>query len=209
MLSWANRVSKNSFRRLVYIVGAHFIYCWITILYIVGAHLYLMLEHISIQSRYFTTHNCHMATTHNLINRTSGSMQDLVCFTAPRHGSAPKNSCLCVARILSYCYHCFLCDCLFMMFVLVTCFSVIYSPNRKNFLGLLEEIKAASWFYFCIFLPYVDYEDPATGDYLLILGSLVASMTWPRRYFSGGHQCMVRTSINLHKKLWPILDLFC
>ena len=48
--SWANRVSKNSFRRLVYIVGAHFIYCWITILYIVGAHLYLMLEHISIHS---------------------------------------------------------------------------------------------------------------------------------------------------------------
>ena len=95
-----------------------------------------------------------------------------------------------------------------MMFVLVTCFSVIYSPNRKNFLGLLEEIKAASWFYFSIFLPYVDYEDPATGDYLLILGSLVASMTWPRRYFSGGHQCMVRTSINLHKNLWPILDLF-
>ena len=46
--SWANRVSKNSFRRLVYIVGAHFIYCWITILYIVGAHLYLMLEHIFI-----------------------------------------------------------------------------------------------------------------------------------------------------------------
>jgi len=45
MLSWANRVSKNSFRRLLYIVGAHFIYCWITILYIVGAHLYLMLEH--------------------------------------------------------------------------------------------------------------------------------------------------------------------
>jgi len=45
--SWANRVSKNSFRRLLYIVGAHFIYCWITIIYIVGAHLYLMLEHIS------------------------------------------------------------------------------------------------------------------------------------------------------------------
>ena len=111
--SWANRVSKNSFRRLLYIVGAHFIHYWNTILYIIGAHLYLMLEHISIQSRYFTTHNCHMATTHNLINRTSGSMQDLVCFTAPRHGSAPKNSCLCVARILSYCYHCFLCDCLF------------------------------------------------------------------------------------------------
>ena len=103
--SWANRVSN--FRRFLYIIGAYFIHYWNTILYIVGAHLYLMLEHISIQSRYFTTHNCHMATTHNLINRTSGSMQDLVCFTAPRHGSAPKNSCLCVARILSYCYHCF------------------------------------------------------------------------------------------------------
>ena len=32
---------------------------------------------------------------------------------APRYGSVRKNSCLCVARILSYCYHCFLCDCLF------------------------------------------------------------------------------------------------
>jgi hypothetical protein len=28
-----------------------------------------------------------------------------------------------------------------------------------------------------IFLPYVDDEDPATGDYLLMLGSPVASMT--------------------------------
>jgi hypothetical protein len=30
---------------------------------------------------------------------------------------------------------------------------------------------------FLHFLPYVDDEDPATSDYLLILGSLVASMT--------------------------------
>jgi hypothetical protein len=126
-----------------------------------------------------------------------------VWFAAPRHESACKNSCLCVARILSYHYHCFLCDCMFMMFVLVTYFSVIYSPNRvsMNFLGLLEDIKVTSWFYFCIFLPYVDDEDPTTGDYLLILGSLVASMTWPTRYFFGGHQCMVRTSINLQKKI--------
>jgi hypothetical protein len=57
-------------------------------------------------------------------------------------------------------------------------------------------------------LPYVDDEDPATGDYLLMLGSPVASMTWPRRIFPGGHQCMVRTSINLHKKLWPIFYIF-
>ena len=45
--SWANRVSKKS-SRILYTVRAHFIHCWNAILYIVGAHLYLMLEHISI-----------------------------------------------------------------------------------------------------------------------------------------------------------------
>lgn len=33
---------------IIYIVGTHFIYCWNTVLYIAGAHLYLMLEHIYI-----------------------------------------------------------------------------------------------------------------------------------------------------------------
>jgi len=41
--AWANRVSKKS-SWILYSVGAHFIHCWNTILYIVGAHLYLMLE---------------------------------------------------------------------------------------------------------------------------------------------------------------------
>ena len=47
--SWANRVSKKS-SRILYTIRAHFIHCWNAILYIFGAHLYLMLEHISIHS---------------------------------------------------------------------------------------------------------------------------------------------------------------
>jgi hypothetical protein len=45
--SWANSVSKKS-SGILYNDGAHFIHCWNSILYIVGAHLYLMSKHIPI-----------------------------------------------------------------------------------------------------------------------------------------------------------------
>jgi len=142
MLSWANRVSKNSFRRLVYIVGAHFIYCWITILYIVGAHLYLMLEHISIHSHvhiYIWICRRRWSLTLFFYAQLSYVHHTQSVKLIPRHHASP-----CVLNFL-----CFLWPCVYVIWIQIVASGgrLAASIPSLEFEWLAATILAGDWRY--------------------------------------------------------------